>query len=367
MIAPKSDFIGLEGVAHLAAGGETPMLHRHLEAAARFAVDKGGGMAGRERFWGVRARVCSRLGAMLSLDPGDIALLGSASQGIGQVISSYDWRPGDSVVVGATEFPSGVFGLARLRALGVDVRVVPARDWYLDVEALIAACDSRTRLVYASHVSYLTGQRLDLERLSAGVHQAGAELLLDATHSLGVVPVPGHLADFVVSSCYKWLLATHMGVLAWNRRARADFVPLGVGWRSGEASETPDDYRLHADAARAEVGNPNHLDVYILESALDYLHALGSERVAAHALHWGGVLRAGLVRLGLPVITPEPEDERAGNLCITSAKSDAIAARAAERGILLWGGEGRLRCSVHCYVTPEDIERVLDELPALLV
>jgi cysteine desulfurase / selenocysteine lyase len=365
MLAPKSDFIGLEGVAHLAAGGETPMLRRHLEAAARFAADKGGGMAGRERFWGVRERACARLGALLGLDPGDIALLGSASQGIGQVVSSFAWRPGDSVVVGETEFPSGVFGLARLRALGVEVRVVPARDWRLDVEELVAACDGSTRLVYASHVSYLTGQRLDLERLSAGVHRAGAALLLDATHSLGVMPVPGHLADFVVSSCYKWLLATHMGVLAWNRRARADFMPLGVGWRSGGAGESLSEYRLHADAARAEVGNPNHLDVYILESALDYLHALGPERVAAHALGWGGLLRERLARLGLPVITPEPEAERAGNVCVAHADGEAAAARAAERGVLLWGGEGRLRLSVHCYVTPEDIERALDVLPGL--
>jgi selenocysteine lyase/cysteine desulfurase len=366
MLAPKADFIDLEGVVHLAAGGETPLLRRHLDAMVRFATDKGGGMPGRERFWAVRERACRRLATLLGLDAGDIALVGSASEGIGQVISSFDWRPGDAVVVGATEFPSGLFGLSRLQALGVELRVVPARDWYLDVDELVAACDQRTRLVYASHVSYLTGQRLDLARLGAGVRQAGAALLVDATHSLGVMPVPGQHADFVVSSGYKWLLATHMGVLAWNRRLRPSFTPLGVGWRSGEAQEPAGAYRLHDDAARAEVGNPNHLDVYILDSALEYLESLGAERVAAHALHWGGVLREGLVGLGLPVITPAAEAERAGNICIVCQDGEALAARAARRGLLVWGGDGRLRLSVHCYVTPEDIACALAALPELL-
>jgi cysteine desulfurase / selenocysteine lyase len=366
MLAPKQDFVGLDGVAHFAGGGETPFLKQHLGAAERFAVDKSGGMAGRERFWGLRARVCECLAGMLALEAGDVALLGSASEGIGQVISSFTWRPGDNVVVGATEFPSGVFGLARLRALGVEVRVVQAHNWYLDVDDLVAACDVQTRLVYASHVSYLSGQRLDVERLSKGVHAVGAALLLDATHSLGVVPVPGHLADFVVSSCYKWLLGTHMGVLAWNRRRRPEFTPLGVGWRSGVAGDVPDAYVLHADAARAEAGNPNHLDVYILDSALEYLHALGLEQVAHHALHWGGTLRQGLVESGLPVITPAPEAERAGNICVAHPNSEAIVARAAEHGLLLWGGEGRLRLSVHCYVSPNDIALALSMLPSLV-
>jgi selenocysteine lyase/cysteine desulfurase len=366
MLAPKTDFIGLEGVAHLAAGGETPMLRRHLAAVARFAEDKGSGMAGRERFWGVRSRACAMLAGMLGLDPGDIALLGSASEGIGQVISSFRWHPGDNVVVGATEFPSGIFGLARLQSLGVELRIVEARGWHLREDDLCSACDQRTKLVYASHVSYLTGQRLDLDRLSAGVRSTGAALLLDATHSLGIVPVAGHLADFVVASGYKWLLATHMGVLAWNRRSRPVFTPLGVGWRSANAGEVPGTYALHDDAARVEAGNPNHLDVYILESALGYLHELRLERVAAHALHWGGVLREGLVQLGLPVITPESAAERAGNICLAHPSGEVVAAQAAEHKLLIWGGEGRVRLSVHCYVTSEDIARALELLPALL-
>ena len=68
-----------------------------------------------------------------------------------------------------------------------------------------------------SHVSYLTGQRVDLARCAEIARGVGAWLAVDATHGLGVAPVPGELCDFVVSSCYKWLLATHgVGIFAYN-------------------------------------------------------------------------------------------------------------------------------------------------------
>jgi selenocysteine lyase/cysteine desulfurase len=367
MLVPKSDFVGLEGLAHLAAGGETPMLQRHMAAMARFAADKATGLAGRDRFDATRDRVRARLAGMLGMQPEDFALLGSTSEGIAQVLSAIDWRPGDVVVTAENEFHSGLYALARLRALGVELRTVAVPDHYLRADDLIAACDARTRLVYLSHVSFRTGQRADLERIAGGVHGAGARLLLDATHALGVVPVPGELCDFVVCSGYKWLLATHMGILGWNRRRQPEFEPRGIGWRSAFDSDAPGAiYRLRDDATRAELGNPNYLDVYILESALDYLAEVGPERIAAHVLELGGELRAALLELGLPVTTPAAPEERAGNICFLHPRAEELARLAAERGILIWGGEGRVRASVHLYTTREDIERLVAALPELL-
>ena len=42
-LAPKSDFIGLEGCVHLAAGGEPPQLETVKQALERFVEDKSGG------------------------------------------------------------------------------------------------------------------------------------------------------------------------------------------------------------------------------------------------------------------------------------------------------------------------------------
>ncbi len=55
---------------------------------------------------------------------------------------------------------------------------------------------------------------------------AGTLLIVYATHALGVVPIPSELCASVVCSGYKWLLATHMGILGWNRRRSQPSSPM---------------------------------------------------------------------------------------------------------------------------------------------
>ena len=101
------------------------------------------------------------------------------------------------------------------------------------MDDLAAQVDRRTRLLLVSQVSYLTGQRLDLARCAELARGAGARLAVDATHAAGVVPVPGALCDFLVSSCYKWLLATHgVGLFAYSARRVGELQPATVGWHS---------------------------------------------------------------------------------------------------------------------------------------
>ena len=158
---------------------------------------------------------------------------------------------------------------------------MPGRGWRIETGDLLAACDTRTRALYVSQVTSLTGQRLDIATLSAGL-PAGTMLIVDASHALGVVPVDGTLADVTVSSCYKYLCATQMGILAWNRARRPDFEPLAVGWCSGTDGPDHRAYTPHPDARRAQAGNSNHLDVYLLRASLDYLAGYGIPAISAH-------------------------------------------------------------------------------------
>src|SRR3546814_11947234 len=79
-------------------------------------------------------------------EPGDVALIGNASDGIAKVASGFDWRAGDNVVAPELDYASGRFALASLKQLGVELRLVPARGWVLDEADLLAACDARTGL-----------------------------------------------------------------------------------------------------------------------------------------------------------------------------------------------------------------------------
>ena len=92
-----------------------------------------------------------------------------------------------------------------------------------------------------SHVSYLSGLRLDINPIARAAHAHGALLLADVTQSLGVVPVDVSECDFAVASTYKWLLGIHgSGVLYWNRARLPEFAPGAVGWFSVDNFISPD-------------------------------------------------------------------------------------------------------------------------------
>jgi selenocysteine lyase/cysteine desulfurase len=364
--APKSDFIGLEGQIHLATGGEPPLLVKHREAFERFARDKSGGHTGYWTHWKVADEVRAAVARLSCAEPADVALIGNASDGIMKVVSGIDWRPGDNVVAPELDYASGRFALASLKALGVGLRLVPARSWVLNEDDLLAACDDRTRLVYVSQVNALTGQHVNLGAIAGGLAGSGALLLIDASHAFGAVPLRADLADFTVSACYKFALGVHDGVLIWNRRRQPDFAPAGAGWASATAGATAADFVMKPDARRFEYGNAGHLGAYLLGESLAYIESFGIEAVADHVRRLAERLIAGLTGLGLEVMTSPGLENHAGNVCFRCADPEAVMQRAAEDAILVWADYGRIRLSVHLFTSEEDVEAFLERLPGYL-
>ena len=113
----KSEFVGLDGVAHLCTGGEAPWLRSHTAACERFGALKSGGMAGREEMFAIGERVRARAARLLGVDPGEIAFLAHSSEGLNQAVRSVDWRAGDNVVFADVEYPSLIYPAALLLSL----------------------------------------------------------------------------------------------------------------------------------------------------------------------------------------------------------------------------------------------------------
>ena len=361
-LVPKSDFIALEGTISLVAGGEPPLLKRHRDAFDVYAHDKARGFVGYWDHWSVNEEVRALLADMLDLQADDISLTGCASEGISQVVSSIDWRKGDNAVTSDMEYASGRFAFSGLRKFGVDARIVESRGWHINVKELIDACDERTRLVYVSQVNFRTGQQLDIDYLSAELAARGIPILNDVSHALGVTPVDGRQADFIVCCGYKWLLGTQTGIFVWNRRRWPTFEPRGIGWRSASSHELKGEFTPREDANRAQVGNSNHLDVYLLRESLKYLQEIGVDRIRQHVLRLGDTLIASLHALGVEIITPESHDERAGNICFVHPDPRKIVDLASEENILLWGDVGRIRVSIHLFNDEADIEELVQFL-----
>jgi selenocysteine lyase/cysteine desulfurase len=363
-LVAKDQFIGGDERAYLLTGGDGLVPAGVLDATRRYYENKALGPAGYERHDVVDRACRSKLAALMrGATADDIALLGSTSEGVNAIFALIDWQPGDNIVmpVSALEFPSTVLPAVKRQQIGVETRTVDHDEWIIAPEAIAAAVDERTRLVFLSHVSYRTGHRFDLAAVGEAIRRKNPATIfaVDATQSLGVVPVQADACDFLVVTSCKWLLAPHgIGVFYWNRTRRPDIEPAGIGWYS-VVDDLQIPYELKPDAGRFELGGPNLVAIYAMEPGLDLLLETGVRDIERHVLRLGTRLLEGLMGLPLEIITPADPELRAGIVAWLDADPRQTAATLAERGIAVTGSSGRIRAAIHLYNDETDIDRLL--------
>lgn len=365
-LVTKDRFIGGDERAYLLTAGEGLAPASALEATGRYFADKAAGTAGRAAQEAVERQCRASLAALLGVEPDEVGLLGSASEGVNAVYALVGWEPGDNIVVPVDdlEFPSVILPALRRERVGIEVRRVPHEEWDIRPEEIAALVDERTRLVFLSHVSYRTGTRIDLERAAGLIRERNPTTIVavDATQSLGVVPVPARACDFLVATTCKWLLGPHgVGVFFWNRQRQPEAEPAGIGWYS-VVDDLHFPYDLKPDAARFEMGGPNMLGIYALNEGVRLLNEVGVGRIEQHVLALGGRLREQLAALGLPLMTPAEPSRRAGIVAWADRDCAATAARLAAQGIAVSGSSGRIRAAVHLYTSAAEADHLPDAM-----
>lgn len=361
---PRAALEGISGAAYLYTGAEGPTLVAHRDAALRYLADKSAGDEGRQRAEGELERSRAGAAALLLGDPSNVALLGNASDAISRLVNALSYAPGDRVVTTELEFPSGIQSLLALRSRGVEVEIVPSRDGDVDDERVLAAIDGRTRLVLASHTSFVSGARVDAPALHAAANAVGAAFVLDATQSLGVLPVRADDADAVVSSTYKWLLGPHgLGIVHLGDETLFPGLARAVGWRSVDdvfVADRFESYDLRDGARRLELGFPSFVSAYLLAESLALLETVDAAALEEHVVRLVSSLADGLAQSGARLLSPADPARRGANLSVAAEDAGVLADRLRGAGVRVWGGDGRLRFSVHGFVTEDDIALAVD-------
>lgn len=355
----------------------SPIAHRvsseWAESLARGGAAEFDGEAEKEGMMPLRM-AASRL---LSCGVGDICVGSSATELLCSLAWAISPRDGSNVVSSRVAFPSTVYPWARVsEANGAEIRLAGHDDnLYTEPSDILSLIDEKTSVVTVSHVEYSNGQRYDLEEISDAAHSVGALLVVDATQSMGMIPIDAYStkADAIVSSGYKWLRGTYGAAVGYISPSVVSSLNPGLmGFRSHSDlwDLRADRLVLPGDASRFEYTTIHFGAVHGLAAAIDELVQIGIDEVWRHDLELVDSLVRGVLDLGVEVASPMAEEERSAivSLRLPSGISsvDVTNRLQSDYSILVTSRSGLLRVSPHIDNNLEEIESLVSALGEIL-
>jgi cysteine desulfurase / selenocysteine lyase len=286
--------------------------------------------------------------------PEEIALIPNTTFGINMIAEGWPWQAGDNIVIPGGEFPSNHFPWQNQQRHGVELRIVPSPAGRVDLDGIRRAIDSRTRIVAASWVGYLTGYRLPVADLCEIAHSRGALFFLDAIQGLGVFPLDLAAVpiDFLAADGHKWMLGPEGAGIAFVRRCHLERLACPVvGWNSvaGRAQFSAAAMDLRDQAARYEGGSYNMMGLLSLHASLKMLWEIaavhGRDAIANRVLDLHAQARQRLLSAGIHLVSDWARSQRSGIITVTLKNESPQAARdrlfregiASSRGLLRFG------------------------------
>jgi len=255
----------------------------------------------------------------------------SAGQGLRAILNTYDTTP--RVVATRGEFDSLDVILREYARRGrIDLTLVePRADGRFSSEEVIAAIAGGADLAVVSQVIFNTGQSLpDLGAIVRAAHGAGARVLLDVYHSLGVFPVDvmGLDVDFAVGGSYKYLRGGPGACFLYVAPRHLDgrLRTLDTGWF---AKLDPFAYRRPDPPQFAKGGDaflestPPVLPLYQARAGQVFTRAIGVARLRAYSLQLQRALVELLAARG--VEASGGTEERGAFLIVVDERAEAWA------------------------------------------
>jgi L-cysteine/cystine lyase len=343
----RAAFPVLEHYAYLNAGTNGPLPRAAAEAIiAEQLVDLAQGRGGEPYFsraLAMRDEVRAKLAGQLGVEPAQVALTRSTTDGCNIVLAGLDLGPGDEIVTSDVEH----FGLiGPLHASGARI-VTAAEDGILD------AVTDETRLIAISHVSWVTGNSLQPKRVKA---ETGLPILVDGAQSAGVIPVDASRFDYYAVSCQKWLCGPDVtGALVV---ARPEELPVALPSYFAQSEHQPDgSYVPREGGERFDSGWIGTPSLAGLSAALDVAPDWRFERAGQTAARCRGMLDERFEVITRPgqagLVTFRPESDSA-----------ELVESLREQGVIVRELPGRNLIRVSCgyWTSEDDIDRLMAAL-----
>ncbi len=290
-------------------------------------------------------------------------------------------RPGDLIVTTEAEHHANIVPWQMLAAeRGLRLAFVRVDDQgRLDLEHFHRLLAQEPRLVAFTHMSNVTGVIPPVAEMTRAAHAAGARVLLDGAQAAPHLPV--HLAalgvDFYAVSAHKMLGPSGIGAL-YARREVLDTMQPFLGGGGMIRRVTTQGFAPAEPPAMFEAGTPAIAEAVGWAAAIDYLQALGMERVRQHEHDLGAYALERLRQVpGLRLLGPATMQDRGAVFAfwLDAAHPHDVAQVLDHHGVAVRAGHhcaqplhrrfgvpASARAGLYLYNTRADIDRLIEAL-----
>ncbi|MDD3181987.1 MAG: cysteine desulfurase [Alphaproteobacteria bacterium] len=219
----------------------------------------------------------------------EIVFTSGATESFNLVVASWGrifLKEGDEVVVTRLEHHANIVPWQLLqKQIPFTLRVVPIQS---NGEVLLAdvkaAITDKTKIVSVTQVSNALGTILPVEEIISFAHEKGIPVMLDGSQAIShtAVDVQKLDADFYAFSGHKIYGPTGIGVLYGKRAMLAKMPPYQGGGDMIETVSFEEQTTFQEPPMRFEAGTPPIAQAIGLAAALDYVSALGLDKIEAY-------------------------------------------------------------------------------------
>ncbi|HUQ49461.1 MAG TPA: aminotransferase class V-fold PLP-dependent enzyme [Terriglobales bacterium] len=327
-----------------------------------------------ETWWEMAGQVGDQIGALMNAPARTVSTHQNVTQCQAVVASCLDFSgKRNKVVYTDMNFPSVMYFWEAQSARGARVHMVKTDDGItINTQRLLDAIDETTKIVPISHVLFRSAFIKDVKAIIEKAHQVGALVLLDAFHSLGIVPVDVQAlnVDFVTGGVLKWLCGGPGTAYLYVRPDHAETLnPTLTGWAAHEKPFKFETGPIRYNKAPYKFmnGTPNVTALYAARPGLQIIKQAGVANIREKSKRQTALLKKLAEDRGWKVNSPSDPEKRGGTITIEMPNSKDVCAELLKRDVVVdWRPNAGVRMAPHFYNTDEELHSAIAVVEEIL-